>query len=104
MILDNIYKEIESIEDDKEKILYLARVINYIEELGCAIGFKESEVNFIKSINIYLKQEIDKVLNHLTENFMKEIEFILYYNNTIKIQKEDEKKLDNRINRTFKFR
>lgn len=104
MILDNIYKEIESIKDDKEKILYLARVINYIEELGCAIGFKESEVNFIKSINIHLKQEIDKVLNHLTENFMKEIEFILYYNNTIKIQKEDEKKLDNRINRTFKFR
>lgn len=103
MNLDNIYEELENIKDDKEKILYIARILNYIEELSFAIGFKDSNINFIKTINNYLKQEINKILNNLSENFTKEIEFILYYNN-IHNKNNNETKLNNRINRSFKFR
>ena len=81
MELDKIYEEFESIKTDKEKVLFCAKIINYVETLYTNIGFNPSEVNYINNINQCLKQEIDKTLNSLIKTFTKEIEFILYYNN-----------------------
>ena len=96
MGLNNIYEELESIKSDKEKLLYCAKIINYIESLYSNIGFNESEVNYINNINSVIKTEIDKTLNTLVHTFMTEIEFILHYNN--------ETRNNNRTSRGSRFR
>ena len=81
MDLDAIYKEYESIKQDDEKILFLAKVINYIEGLYTNIGFNPSECSYIDNINKVLKEEIDKTLTTLIDKFKTEIKFLMYYNN-----------------------
>lgn len=91
MDLSKIYKEIESIPDDKDKILFIARIINYIEDLSEHIGFQSSDINYINVINTELKLKITKILENIRGNFINEVEFLMYYNN--------ENRHDNRYSR-----
>lgn len=91
MDLSKIYEEIESIPNDRDKILFIARIINYIEELSEHIGFQSSDINYINVINTELKLKITKILENVKDNFINEIEFLMYYNN--------ENKHDNRYSR-----
>ena len=81
MDLTKIYKEIESIPNDKDKILFIARIITYIEDLSEHIGFQSSDINYINVINTELKLKITKILENIKGNFVNEIEFLMYYNN-----------------------
>ena len=81
MDLSKIYKEIESIPNDRDKILFIAHIINYIEELSEHIGFQSSDINYINVINTELKLKITKILENIRGDFINEVEFLMYYNN-----------------------
>lgn len=96
MDLNNIYKELSSIKNDKDKVIYFAKIISYLENLKQSIAFAPSETNFINIINEELKKEIDNIINKLIEDFSNEITFLLYYNN--------EEKNNNRFSRNSGIR
>lgn len=96
MDLNDIYKELSSIKNDKDKVIYFAKIISYLENLKQSIAFAPSETNFINILNEELKKEIDNIINKLIEDFSKEITFLLYYNN--------EEKNNNRFSRNSGIR
>ena len=76
MDLNNIYKELSSIKNDKDKVIYFAKIISYLENLKQSIAFAPSETNFLYILNEELKKEIDNTINKLIEDFGNEITFL----------------------------
>ena len=76
-IIDNV----NTIEDDCDKVIMYSRIIDYVEKLQDGIGFTNSEIQHVNIINTKLKNEIDFILEDVVKQITTQIKFLLYCNN-----------------------
>ena len=77
MNINQIYRDIESIQDDVDKCIKYSAIINHLEAVKRSIGFERTNIQLIDDINNIVKEETITQIDIIIDDCIKFIKLLV---------------------------
>lgn len=77
MNINQIYRDIESIQDDVDKCIKYSAIINHLEAVKSSIGFESTNIQWIDDINNIVKKETINQIDIIIDDCRKFIKLLV---------------------------